>query len=276
MANEFPPASLFYYADLAGFQEILEKKAIRLSPLDPQATLYAALSFIKQLITTEYPGLSADLFNIDAVSSSPEYSFSLTTQKDLASQWQKYYPDGGYAIAIDQDQLSATIDAYNLGLFKCLYDEGEKKDFVTKTIVAISPKDYTDSIGATDPTCVLDKRSPMFAKEIDVLNLNILNYAGLLKDPALEQEQEWRILVSYVSPGPLTPEAKAPGENNSAAPWLQALLLTDPDTKVSIKEVVIGPNPDMAQAKLACQALLIESAHAGSVVITESSVPYQP
>jgi hypothetical protein len=285
MANTFPQAPLFHYTSLAEFQQVLESKSIWLTANDSQTELNDTLSFIQQAIVTAFPGLSEGFFNIDAVASYPVYSFLLSSQSDLASEWQKYYPDGGFSIAIEQGQLSATMGACNLSLYQCIYDDSEKTDFVINTIVGISTSDYADSIAQAAPTCVLDPRQEMFAKEIKLINRNILNYAGLLKDGSLSEEQEWRIIASYswsnilggpadIPPDPLSLEIKSAVENDITITYLEAPLVPDPSTEVNISEVVIGPHPDMAQAKATCQSLLNESENPGSVVIIESAIPY--
>jgi len=284
MTNAFPQATLYHYASLTEFQQILGAKSVWLTPVDAQAELDAALGFIRQVITTAYPGLDAGDFNLGKIGAFPEYSLSLTSQKDLQSEWAKYYPNGGFAIAIDQAQLSATMDTCNLSLSKCFYDDGEKKDFVINTIIEINPGDYTNSIAQSAPTCPLDPRQQMFERQLRLINRNILNYAGLLKDASRADEQEWRILAPYnwqgifigptdIDPDPLLLDRKPVGESNLSLTHLEAPLATGAD-KVTITEVVIGPNPDMPQAKLTCQSLVSESSSPGSVTITESVIPY--
>jgi hypothetical protein len=271
MANTFPQTPLFHYAFLAEFQQILTTKSLWFTPVDNPADLDNALAFIKQVIAAEYPGISPDLFNLDMSSSYPVYSFSLSAQKDIQSEWPKYYPDGGFSIAIDQDQLSGIMLSYEgFSLYPCLYNDGDKKNFVMNTIIN-SPYG-------------LDKDQPMFARKIKLINRNILNLAGLLKDESFADEQEWRITASYVwpdmvggledlPPDPLPLDVKTGVQNKLTVNYLDAPVVADPD-KVMVKEVVIGPNPDMTQAKLTCQTVIAESEDPANVVITESPLPY--
>jgi hypothetical protein len=278
MPNAFPSFPLFHYASLAEFTAIVENKSLRLFPVDPKE-LNAALDLIKQVVANQYPELPTDLFNIDAASQSPVYSFSLSSQKDMDSEWSKYCPDGGYSIAICNDQLNAVIDTYNLNFAACFYSDDDKKNFIINNIIGTILAGYTAGMEQTDP---------MFVKGIRLINRNILNYAAFLKDGSLEAEQEWRITAFYtwdaitggptdIAPDPLSLDTKSMQIDNAMVQYLEAPLLSGTADKVCINEVVIGPTPDVAGAKSACQALVDQSQDGGAnTVISESVIPYKP
>ncbi len=278
MPNSFPSTPLFHYASLAEFTAIVENKSLRLFPIDPKE-LNAVLDLIKQVITNQYPGIPADLFNIDAASQSPVYSFALSSQKDMDSEWSKYCPDGGYSIAICTEQLNAVIDTYNLNFAACLYGDDEKKNFIITNIIGPYLDDYTAGMEQTDP---------MFVKRIKEIKRNILNYAAFLKAGSFVAEQEWRITSFYTweailagptdtAPDPLSLDTKSMQIDNATVQYLEAPLVSGAADKVCINEVVIGPNPDMAGAKSACQALVGQSQDGGAnIVISESVIPYKP
>ncbi|HEY4324145.1 MAG TPA: hypothetical protein VGN20_09165 [Mucilaginibacter sp.] len=284
MPDTLPPTPLFHYSSLAGLKEILDNQSLWLTSLDQQTDLNTALLFIKSVITTNYPGVSLDLFTMDRINQLPVYSFSLTTKKDLPSQWQKYNPQNAYSYSFDSGQLSALANNTGLALLKCIYDDREKADFTTNSIVKISPDDYAQSVQQDDPTCPLDPRHPMFIKQIKLINRNILNSIGTLKDAALQQEQEYRIAATYTwseilggpgdtDPEPLPLEVKSAVSNGVSFNYLEAPLITGVFTAVNISEVVIGPSADINQSKLDCENVLAEQCNP-NVVISESSVPF--
>ncbi len=260
MPASFPATPLFHYSSLADLTALLDTQSLTLTPLDQPDELNAVLSFIQNVIVTAYPALNANLFNIAPY---PVFSFSLTAQVDSANLWQNFYPAGGFAISIDPTQLSTVMDADQLELKQCLYDDTEKTNFIISTIVDCS-RDIPDSDNA------------MFAKRIREINRGILNYAGILKDASRSGEQEWRIIARYnwtnILMGPTDPPDALPLPivNNSVA----APLISPPYTNVNVQQIVIGPHADMAQAKADCDQL-VSTYGLTSAVITESAVPYQ-
>jgi hypothetical protein len=286
MSTLFPSQPLFHYCSLAEFQAILDSQSLWLTPDDQQNELDMALGTIKAVIATGYPGLSTEGFNLDSASSLPVYAYLLSSQKDLGGLWQPYYPAGGFTISINTAQLSVMMDTCNLILYQCLYDEAEKTNFIIQNIVETSPGEYADSIGLSEPSSVLDPRSEMFVEKIKLINRNILNYAGVLKDTSRKGEQEWRIMIKYVwsnilagpsdePPDPLLLDVQSMQVNNVSVNYLSAPLVNAKFTAAGIEEVVIGPNPDMAQAKSDCETLFA-NLNLINVVITESGLPYLP
>lgn len=275
---------LFHYSSLGGLKEILDNQSLWLSPLDESNELNSALTFIQHVITTTYPGVSADLFTMDRINQFPVYSFSLTTQKDLASEWQKFNPGNACSYSFDPAQLTAMVNNASLNFLQCIYDDGEKRDFIINSIVAISPDDYAQSVQQSDPTCTLDPRHMMFVKQIHLISRNILNNVGTLKDASLQQEQEYRIAATYTwseilggpadtDPDPLPLEIKSAVSDGVSFNYLEAPLITGSFTAVGISEVVIGPGADMNQSKLDCENVLTEQGNP-NVIIDESTVPY--
>jgi len=56
------------------------------------------------------------------------YSFSLTEEKDLLSQWRGYCPNGGYSFAVNSQHLDEMRSTYKLTFEKWLYDEDEQRN----------------------------------------------------------------------------------------------------------------------------------------------------
>jgi hypothetical protein len=279
MANSFPPVNLFHYAPLRDFVGIVATQSLWLSPIDSQQEIDGALKLIKAVVTKEYPGLNSDLFNTD--SSYPVFSFPLTSQKNLNGLWKRYCPDGGYAIAIDNKQLMAMMATNNLLLSKCLYEEAEIRDFVINSIVQVNPGDYIESIGQADPSCVLDPRHLMFPREIKLINRNILNYVGILKDQSQKDNQEWRIMTYYtwsgifmgptdVPPEPLSLPIQSREINHVIVPYVTPSLVSTTFPKVHVEEVVIGPAADMTVAALACQFVLNQCQDGKNAIVSNS------
>jgi hypothetical protein len=281
MSNSFPPVKLFHYAPILDFIAIAESHSLWLSPIDSQKEINEALKLIKSVVTKEYTSLNPDLFNADMLRSYPVFSFALTGQKNLGSLWKHYCPDGGYSIAIDNEQLTAMMETNNLMLSKCLYDEAEIRNFVINSIVEINPGDYIESIGQANPTCVLDPRHLMFPKEIKLINRNILNYAGILKDQSQRDNQEWRVTTYYtwsgifmgptdVPPEPLSLPIQSREINHVIVPYVAPSLVSSTFTKVHVEEVVIGPAADMTVAALACQFVLNQCQDGKNAIVSNS------
>jgi len=285
MSTLLPPQPLFHYCLFAELGDILSSQSLLLSPPDPSQP-DTALDEIRNIITAMYLGLSPDSFTTTQFDQFPLYSYSLMPQKDIASLWLKFKPLEVYSFSIDAAQLAAAIDSSELTLLPCLYDDAAKKDFVINTIIGVSPEEYTSSVQQPEPDSPLDPRHPMFPKKLKLINRNILNYEGLLKDISLQDEQEWRIIASYtwleilggvddINPNPLPLQLISVTQNGNQLNCLEAPLVTGLFTTVSISEIVIGPCPDMAQSKLDCENLLATRLSNSHPIITESAVPYK-
>lgn len=278
---------LYHYAKPNEFLEVLQNQSLQLIHTNYQSDkeeYYHALDLIKEVIESEYEGLSTNLFRLSRDGIYSAYTLSLSSEKDLLSKWRGYCPDGGFSYSIHREQLRNVLAKNRLMLKKCIYERDEKIEFIKNSIIGVSPETYAKKDDPIiDPKNHLDPRGFMAMRYTFIVNRNILQYAPIMRPEALKEEQEWKIMIeniysgifagpSDIRPNPHNLKAQFKVINNTIIPCLEVPLVNENFDKVNLDEVIIGPTRDGMLAKSACKLLLADDQ---GVVINNSSIPYE-
>ncbi|WP_187261290.1 DUF2971 domain-containing protein [Pontibacter beigongshangensis] len=267
-----------------------------------------ALKVIKETIFKLYdfelkPNL-LDVFPSDKLVE-PIFSFSLSENKDLLSQWRGYCPDGGYSISFfDEEslgQINRMMEMHNLYIGKCIYydnltDSKEIENFIKKMIIEISPEEYKMKKASLDGNHEEYTRG-IYYKAIN----NTFKYAPLIKHSAFSEECEWRIIAGYaesrvILKAPTNLKITPTGDGFTATwnladeyipfeqqdlkfrqgksfliPYIE-IPLSEDDEQVNLTEIVVGPTPHMELAIKSCELLLSKN---NNVKISASILPYR-
>jgi hypothetical protein len=199
----------------------------------------------------------------------PLYTVSFSEHPDQLSQWRAYGRNGGYAMGLSPDAIRATIGRVGDlpgALFKCSYHSEKQREHLKYVLqcflklvdeVRENPKGRESRLLAR---CHLDFASHLTAA------------AAVFKHPSFTEEAEWRLIIRGI-PGAHGRKFRRRGE--ILAPYIE-VPLADEDTPLTLASVILGPNPDMALAKLGVKALLEENAVKMPFEgIRESTVPYR-
>lgn len=168
---------------------------------------------------------------------------------DRLSQWRGYGPGGGYAVGFAQHPAQAWVHAagHGMSLRRVIYERAEQESQITDVI---------------DRLVALLDRSPdtESTKTEFIRNLTaaIAHVAAYCKDPAFEEEQEWRVIYQRAEDSPPL-ELKHRPSGNILVPYVELPLVASVGAragKLPISEVRVGPNVDAALGALGATSLL--------------------
>jgi hypothetical protein len=283
-----PPPRLYHYTSQLAFLEIVRGKAVWATDVrylnDYEEYVYAvqiardALYAVSEK-TAIYGGkelANAMLAPLLAHTQRSYYVFSLSENGDSLNQWRSYTKAGtGYALGFAAEGIDALCKRDGFLFGKCVYGKQEIND-----AIANLASSYVDELAQYFPYFgkgeinedLIAVRSARFA---DLF----LRHAAFIKNPAFEEEREWRIVISIDSNSGTVRHRCGP---HSIVPyieveWGDVALLT------SLREVVLKPTPHMDLASHAARSLIAsEYQRAGmpyyemtSFEISESKIPYR-
>lgn len=226
----------------------------------PKATITETSSHFE--VYKEYiSAIDEKLRSLDSFKTDSIYTFSVSEELDLLSQWRGYCPDNnGYCITIDIDGVLKDVRKIypDSHVLKCVYDQ-KKKESELKNVLNKFWFKYIESSSRKKKEKIVDD----LASEIALL-------ASHFKHSSFSEENEWRIIVilGYASDEDL----KFREGKSSLIPYLEL-----PINWSSIKSIKIGPASDKKLAMKAAR-LFIEKKHGDPFTmpdITHSQIPYR-
>jgi hypothetical protein len=264
-----PPNRLYHYTDKKGLFGILDEKKLHATNYhyvdDPTELRYATKRTSKRIKALGL-NLKLDMLNpvsLDFIERTEFHIsiFSLSTEKDLLSQWRGYCGGGGYAIGFDYQQLDSILrqrgkQHNRLHLRPCIYDKYEHSKVIDSYI------------------------SDMDSKNMRNIPLNhfSVNIGLSLKDPSFREEHEWRIISDVISPifnetnKKYGIEWKKKISGYRIVPYME-IDLDDGNGVLPISEIVVGPFGNVkALTKLAND--ILKRYEIKNCIIKQSHIPH--
>ncbi|MBX0290119.1 DUF2971 domain-containing protein [Hymenobacter sp. HSC-4F20] len=281
--------SLYHYTDATGFLGMVGQGNIRMSNIHFQNDsaehdyiFHLANEILAGYFGDYWKGFSQNTFNLIT----PVFTFSLTEQKDLLSQWRGYCPNGGYSFSFEKIQLAKFIARRGLSLEKVIYNKEQQIDILRNHIIKLTPDECQLIIEEAAGSAIFHK--------LKYLENDIHRFAPIFKHPKFEEEQEWRLIKHYkdnsINPGIISDltrmgssyhfnrDRALHGEKlmfragrSTIIPFLELPFLDEEGDEpfVKVEEVIVSPGPSSHLAKGACQTLL------PGVPIHLSEIPYR-
>lgn len=225
-----PPEILYHYTTPKALSEILKTKKLWATDfhyLNDYTELLLAIELTRTRIEGQNPKLKFEWIGPDFIAKTRFNVgvFSLSSEKDLLSQWRSYCPPtGGYAIGFDYRQLDSLLKNRKfLGLKRCIYDENEQKQMIDEYIEEIRP-----------PGRAMDVQK--FIQQVGLL----------IKDNRFEEEHEWRAVSEIIAPlfNPTNAKRGIKWDvregNHHLVPYLE-IDLKDNLVAFPIREIRVGP-----------------------------------
>ena len=286
--DTIPP--LYHYTSPAGLLGILTGKCIWLSQLNYSNDLveYSYAISVIQKVLEEY-GLGQAV-KLDVTAMPATYSFSLSQNGDILSQWRGYCPQGGYSVRFYQPQLDTMMKNNQLTVGKCIYDKDSQEQFVRECIIGYP------TIEAYYNMVEIDSSSHRPGYYVVDIAARLYKYLPLIKHYKFAEEAEWRIFISYsygsgsnldihgpfLNLGPLPTIAVMDNEEavkklefrsgrGMIIPYLKIALASDNES-VCAYDVIVGPTSDMSLSLISCQMLM--KRYSGNEVHV-SNIPYK-
>lgn len=278
IVNRTPPEELFHYSDFNALVGIIKNKQIWMGDLfflnDEKEYQLGLDLFKKQLgIQKEIYKSSPFLIFLNSLDSidglllkKPPFSFSLTEEGDLLSQWRGYTKNG---IGVSIGFRSSNLKSSGFQLLPCLYLLEEQEAYVKHLFdLALKTFNETAEMGKHDKSNCIDPSELPYWDAINEAGsalISRLNVAcALIKDSSFKEEKEWR-LVNF--------------ERNNID-FLAKDSYIKPIKKISIEprsivtSIKVGPNPN----KMFCKnsiCVLLDTCSLGSVPVSLSEIPYR-
>ena len=285
---------LYHYTGQASIIGIIQSRSIwatHTNFLNDSSEFFHALAFAEDFGTDLYMDDYFQSFGyalrqeLDKVIANEIYVASFTEKPDLLSQWRGYCPaGGGVGIGFDLSALETFCKRQGYKLEKCVYDHQEQKKQIRSLVKRCSTKfpkstvnrkefealaskeqidamiDYDNQIKKGSCKLEADAALAWFSTEIAEL-------APLFKNDGFHEEAEWRIVAK--SP---KEEVKFRSGSSYLVPYVELEFLAGAGSN-TLREIIIGPNPNQLRYMKSITMLLAANGFAG-VELKNSPLPY--
>lgn len=212
---------LYHYCSTNAFLSIISSRKIFASEFTLSNDLLEG-KWIRQVITDYCKEKGVDFFTTESVLSSIDRLINfigaagicLSEEGDLLSQWRAYSSNGsGFSIGFDQSKFGDEASSLP-PLGKVIYDPTRQKNLIQTTMDAVI--DLAQA-GAGRPLTILGAAGKTEAeleqkKEADTryetLIFSLFPHLYILKNPAFQEEREWRSVTIVIPHNSLSPDAE--------------------------------------------------------------------
>jgi hypothetical protein len=283
--GEEVPSTLFHYTSLTGALAIVTKAQLFATDLrylsdtsegSHLATLVAGLvtTFMQTPIAPEQARMLRQFhpWVRDRMSHGHMiFTASFTTRGDQLSQWRGYCPAAkGVSLGFEPQALRAAAHENGFALARCVYDRSEHERMarlVVEWLLAHSDRETSDPA----------KRHPdnSFHDLFEAIEVPLLRASALVKNPAFEEEQEWRVVsqahTSYRKGSPIRYREGL----SMLVPYLDFGLPGTNDGGAALEQVVVGPTPHPEAARESVHRFLYGVGSYPRNHIQHSAIPYR-
>ena len=200
------------------------------------------------------------------------FVISFTANGNLLSQWRFYCQNGkGVSFGFSPKNLVASAQQQSFQIGQCIYDIKQQKGLITDLLnhiemLAKEQGENTDT-GKRHP-------SQSFHDVFESVELYLLKFSALMKNPHFQEEQEWR-LISDIFPNYEEAPIDYREGHSFLIPYIKFNLPEAKDRAIDIEAVNLGstPNIDIAMQSI---SMFLSKRHASPRQgIYNSGVPYR-
>lgn len=285
---------LYHYTSLAGLIGIINSKCIWASHCEflndsnefthalNSAKSYSSDIFMDGDYISAFGWVVID--SLDKMQKHDVFVTSFSEKPDLLSQWRGYCPQGaGVCIGFDKEKIRKFCEKHGYKFEKCIYDGCVQKSQIYKYLneclgkfpkPKLSEADY-DALDTKDQVdheigyrALIESEAHKEAADIALSDFvgKINEIAPLMKDTGFHEEAEWRIISR-------NPPVKNEFRHSKShiTPYIKLPILEE--FRDSIKEIIIGPNPEKLRCENSVERLLRVSGFA-DVELKLSTIPF--
>ena len=297
-----PRETLYHYTSLSGLLGIIGSRELRSSDIrymNDSAELRHTLDLLNRQVTrrilsgVDHPELLnafLDWLGRRIVSGPMLFGASFRANGNLLSQWRGYAVHGkGVSIGfnarylqdffnvVGTNSLNAVMeaaakeivrcaDAHGFSVGRCIYDPGAQAALIEEVIDGV--------MSLADPSDLRRADANAVQRLFQPLEDDLLRIAAVLKHPAFEEEQEWRII------SPMFPDARHGAvrfrEGHSMlVPYYAFPLSLDAETGVTLDHVYIGPTSNAELSMHSLRLYLEQQRAAPRDGISYCQIPYR-
>lgn len=253
-----PTDTLYHYTNLSGLLGIVEAGHLRASDIrymNDSTELRHTLELMREHITrrvitgTDRPALLnqlLDWLSHRIVGGPMLFGASFRANGNLLSQWRGYSAHGkGVSLGFDPGHILDCARGQRFQVGRCVYDPERQKNLIEEVVDSV--ESYAAQAGQADRDEAANEG--IFEK----IEGRLLRLAAILKHPAFEEEQEWRIVSPVISDPADLPVHFREGAS-MLVPWYAFELREGPDSEaMGLDHVYLGPtsNIDLSMNSLA-------------------------
>ena len=172
------------------------------------------------------------------------FSFSLTKNSDILSQWRGYAETGGVSIGFSTKELKKTADAHGFKLAKCIYEEKVKEKLIDEYL-----ENFFNSINMTE----IEKRNSQSEETMEktihfALIRHFFELFARFKHNSFEEEDEWRIISDL---GGVIKQSKEYKVRQGLIPYYELPI----NLKNDIKNITTSPGSESIRKAFAIRKL---------------------
>lgn len=275
--SDRPEETLYHYTTLTGLQGIVDSAELRASDIrymNDSTELRHTLELLNQQVTRrilagvdnpELLNALLDWLSHRVVSGPMLFGASFRANGNLLSQWRGYSVHGkGVSLGMTPQHILSCAEAQSFEVARCIYARSEQVRLIDRIIDAVEALAASHDIddGGDEPWLDL----------FHSLEGDLLRIAAVLKHPAFEEEQEWRIV------SPVVHSIREPVQFREGISMLIPYLtldLRDAAGRLALEHVFLGPtsNIDLSMNSL---SLYLEQRNASPRRgITYCDIPYR-
>ncbi len=251
-----PEETLYHYTSLAGLQGIVGSRELRSSDIrfmNDSAELRHTLDLLNKQVTrrilsgVDHPELLnafLDWLSKRIVSGPMLFGASFRANGNLLSQWRGYSVHGkGVSLGFDPESICRQASAQGFSIGRCIYQPDRQAALIEQVIDGVEA--LAQELG--NPSRAAQEAPRIFQN----IEEDLLRIAAVLKHPAFEEEQEWRIVSPIIS-DPHHPALHVREGSSMLVPYYAFALAPEKQRGVSLNHVYIGPT---ANAELSMHSL---------------------
>lgn len=271
---------VYHYCTVETFQKMMEQRKLRLSDVE-KSNDYAERRWLPEMIgrhfdgqararkSPEFPGLRIVDVMERLMQREKLYAACFSEKADLLSQWRAYAMDGrGVAVGVDRRGLEcAARQGGSLRFLKICYDRERQEQYAQRAAEYMLEN---VRMGAELPHAAASVCGEETVK------------FGIMKNPAFEEEQEWRLCVTSV---PECADGNAVKADRSRISEIQIYYsnhrlisyrdFSFPDhTESWIRRIVLGPKCRLSEEDVE-MCLAVWGYDSGCIEICRSQATYR-
>ena len=250
-----PSETLYHYTTLSGLLGIVDGAELRASDIrymNDSTELRHTLELLNQHVTRrilagvdnpELLNALLDWLSHRIVSGPMLFGASFRSHGNLLSQWRGYSVHGrGVSMGMTPEHILSCADAQSFQVARCIYARSEQEQLINRIIDAVETLAAAHDFDSGDDEPWLDL--------FHYIEGDLLRIAAVLKHPAFEEEQEWRIVSPVVHS--VSDKVQFREGISMLIPYF-TLDLRDADGRLSLEHVFLGPtsNIDLSMNSLA-------------------------
>ena len=275
-----PTGTLYHYTSLSGLLGIVNSGHLRASDIrymNDSAELRHTLELMQEHINrrivagTDHPALLNQLLewlSHRIVGGPMLFGASFRANGNLLSQWRGYSTHGkGVSLGFDPGYIQRRATQQHFQVGRCVYDPERQSELIEEVLDAVeaSAKAVGAGVDAGGNYQVIFER----------IERHLLRLAAILKHPAFEEEQEWRI----VSPVITDTVAKAIHYREGVSmlvPYYAFVLREDRgDSAMGLEHVFLGPTNNSELSMNSLEGYLASTNTSPRRGVSYCQIPYR-